>query len=301
MQEKNRMNTYQKWFLASRPWSFTLTSVSVSVGSVLGSMDGSFSWLLYLLTLAGVIFMHAAANLFNDYYDVLSGVDTLEVSTAQYRPHPLVEGSLKPKEVFIEALCLFILAALVGIFLAVTRGWTILIIAIIGAFAGVFYTAPPLKYKYRALGEISTFLIWGPLMVGGAYFVQRQTLSIDAFLISIPLGILVALVLLANNIRDAVSDEQRGIKTLPIIAGRQKGIWIYVMLVELAYLSVILMALAGPLTLWSLIVLISLPMCFNLLRQTIKDIPIDADAQTAKLNTLFGILLLISLIIERLT
>ncbi|MEA1970763.1 MAG: 1,4-dihydroxy-2-naphthoate octaprenyltransferase [Thermodesulfobacteriota bacterium] len=295
------MNTYQKWFLASRPWSFTLTAVSVSVGSVLGSMDGSFSWFLYLLTLAGVIFMHAAANLFNDYYDVLSGVDTLEVSTAQYRPHPLVEGSLKPKEVFIEALCLFILAALVGIFLVVTRGWTILIIAIIGAFAGVFYTAPPLKYKYRALGEISTFLIWGPLMVGGAYFVQRQTLSMDAFLISIPIGILVALVLLANNIRDVESDEQRGIKTLPIIAGCRKGIWIYVMLVELAYLSVILMALAGPLTLWSLIVLISLPMCFNLLRQTIKDIPIDADAQTAKLNTLFGILLLISLIIERLT
>ncbi|MCD6486938.1 MAG: 1,4-dihydroxy-2-naphthoate octaprenyltransferase [Syntrophobacterales bacterium] len=295
------MNTYQKWFLASRPWSFTLTAVSVSVGSVLGSLDGSFSWFLYLLTLAGVIFMHAAANLFNDYYDVLSGVDTLEVSTAQYRPHPLVEGRLKPKEVFIEALCLFILAALVGIFLVVTRGWTILIIATIGAFAGVFYTAPPLKYKYRALGEISTFLIWGPLMVGGAYFVQRQALSMDAFLISIPLGILVALVLLANNIRDVVSDEERGIKTLPIIAGHRKGIWIYVMLVELAYLSVILMALAGPLTLWSLIVLISLPMCFNLLRQTIKDIPIDADAQTAKLNTVFGILLLISLIIERLT
>lgn len=295
------MNTYQKWFLASRPWSFTLTAVSVSVGSVLGSMDGSFSWFLYLLTLAGVIFMHAAANLFNDYYDVLSGVDTLEVSTAQYRPHPLVERRLKPKEVFIEALTLFILAALVGIFLAVTRGATILVIAIIGAFAGVFYTAPPLRYKYRALGEVSVFLMWGPLMVEGAYFVQRQTLSMDAFLISLPLGVLVALVLLANNIRDAVSDEKRGIKTLPIIAGRRKGIWLYIMLVEFAYLSVILMALAGPLNLWSLIVLISLPLCFNLLRQTIKDIPIDADARTAKLNTLFGVLLLISLIIERLT
>ena len=48
----------------------------------------------------------------------------------------------------------------------------------IGAFAGVFYTAPPLRYKYRALGEISVFLIWGPLMVEGAYFVQRQALEI---------------------------------------------------------------------------------------------------------------------------
>lgn len=295
------MNSYQKWFLASRPWSFTMTAVSVSVGSVLGSMDGSFSWILYLLTLAGVVFMHASANLFNDYYDVLSGIDTLDVSTAQYRPHPLVEGRLKPKEVFIEALFLFVLAALIGIFLAVTRGWTILVIAVIGAFAGVFYTAPPFRYKYKGLGEIATFLMWGPLMVEGAYFVQRQALSMDAFWISLPLGVLVALVLLANNIRDTVTDGERGIKTLPILAGRRKGIWIYIMLVEFAYLSVVLMALAGPLNLWSLMVLITLPLCFSLLRQTVKNVPIDADAQTAKLNTAFGILLLISLIIERLT
>ena len=157
------MNSYQIWFLASRPWSFTMTAVSVSVGSVIGAMDGGFSWFLYLITLAGIIFMHAAANLFNDYYDVLSGVDTLEVSTAQYRPHPLVEGTLKPREVMIEAICLFILAAVIGIFLAVTRGWIILIIGMTGAFAGLFYTAPPFRYKYRGLGEVSTFLMWGQI------------------------------------------------------------------------------------------------------------------------------------------
>ena len=300
MQRKNGMNNYQKWFLASRPWSFTMTAVSVSVGSVLGSMDGGFSWFLYLITLAGIIFMHAAANLFNDYYDVLSGVDTLEVSTAQYRPHPLVEGALKPREVLIEAICLFVLAAFIGIFLTVTRGWTVLIIGITGAFAGLFYTAPPFRYKYRGLGEVSTFLMWGPLMVEGAYFVQRQTLSMDAFWVSLPFGVLVALVLLANNIRDAVDDEKRDIKTLPIITGHKRGIWIYVMLVVFAYVSVVLMAFTGPLNPWSLMVLISLPLFFSLLRRMIKNPPIDADEQTAKLNTAFGVLLLISLIIGRL-
>jgi len=294
------MNTYQKWFLASRPWSFTMTAVSVSVGSVISAMDGDFSWFLYLLTLVGIIFMHAAANLFNDYYDVLSGVDTLEVSTAQYRPHPLVEGTLKPGEVLIEGICLFILAAVIGIFLAVIRGWTILIIGMTGAFAGLFYTAPPFRYKYRGLGEISTFLMWGPLMVEGAYFVQRQTLSTDAFWVSLPLGVLVALVLLANNIRDAADDEKRGITTLPIITGRKRGIWIYVGLVAFAYVSVVLMAFTGPLNFWSLMVLVSLPLFFSLLRRMIKRPPIDADAQTAKLNTAFGILVLISLIIGRL-
>jgi len=295
------MSIYQKWFLATRPWSFTMTAISISVGSVMGAMDGGFSWAFYLVTLAGVIFMHGAANLLNDYYDVRSGVDTLEVSTAQYRPHPLVEGALTLTEVLIEALCLFVLAAFIGIFLAATKGWMILVLALIGGFAGVFYTAPPFRYKYKALGELSVFLMWGPLMVEGAYFVQRQTLSLDALWVSIPFGVLVALVLFANNLRDTADDKGKGIRTLSIITGPRKGIWVYVTLVVCAYASVVVMAFTGPLNPWSLMVLISLPLFFSLLRKMIHKPPLDADAQTAQLNTAFGILLLISLIIGRLT
>ena len=295
------MGVYKKWFLATRPWSFTMTAISVSVGALMAAMDGSFSWSLYLLTLAGVIFMHSAANLFNDYYDILSGVDTCDVSTARYRPHPLAEGSLTLAEVMIEAIFLFALAAAIGIFLAVTRGWTILILAVIGAFAGIFYTAPPFRYKYMALGEISVFLMWGPLMVEGAYFVQRQTLSLDALWVSLPFGVLVALVLFANNLRDTADDRDKGIRTLSTITGRHKGIWVYVGLVVFAYLSVVVMAFTGPLNYWSLLALLSLPLFFRLLRQMIQNPPLDADARTAKLNTAFGILLLISLLIGRLT
>jgi len=295
------MGVYKKWFLATRPWSFTMTTISVSVGALMAAMDGVFSWSLYLLTVAGVIFMHSAANLFNDYYDILSGVDTCDVSTARYRPHPLAEGSLTLTEVMIEAIFLFALAAAIGIFLAVTRGWTILILAVIGAFAGIFYTAPPFRYKYMALGEISVFLMWGPLMVEGAYFVQRQTLSLDALWASLPFGVLVALVLFANNLRDTADDRDKGIRTLSTITGRHKGIWVYVGLVVFAYLSVVVMAFTGPLNYWSLLALLSLPLFFRLLRQMIQNPPLDADARTAKLNTAFGILLLISLLIGRLT
>ena len=63
------MNIYRNWFLASRPWSFAMTAISVSVGSTLGAIDGSFSWALYLVTLFGTILLHAATNLINDYYD----------------------------------------------------------------------------------------------------------------------------------------------------------------------------------------------------------------------------------------
>ncbi|CAB1079248.1 1,4-dihydroxy-2-naphthoate polyprenyltransferase (EC [Olavius algarvensis Delta 1 endosymbiont] len=292
------MNIYRNWFLASRPWSFTMTAISVSVGSALGAIDGGFSWGLYLLTLLATVLMHAATNLINDYYDVQSGVDTQEVSTAQYRPHPLVEGKLAAGHVKTAAYSLYGLSILLGIYLAAIRGWTLIWIGLAGAFASLTYTAPPLKYKYKALGEISVFIMWGPLMVAGAYFVQRQAFSLDAFWISLPFGALVALVLLANNIRDIKHDRDKGIMTLAIVLGQRQGMLLYLILVVIAYLAVILMSIFGPLYLWSLMVLLSLPLAFKLLRLMMKQIPADADARTAQLDTAFGVLLVLSLVLE---
>jgi 1,4-dihydroxy-2-naphthoate octaprenyltransferase len=289
---------YRNWFLASRPWSFSMTAISVSVGTALAAIDGSFSWALYILTLLGGIFMHAATNLVNDYYDVKSGVDYQEVSTAQYRPHPLLEGKLAPKHVLIESYILYGIATIIGLYLCATRGWSLLWIGLIGVFASFTYTAPPLKYKYIALGEISVFLMWGPLMVMGSYFVQRQGFSANAFWISLPFGLLVALVLLANNIRDINHDRRKGILTLPILIGQRNGLRLYGSLVIAAYVAIIGMSLTGPLYLWSLIVLLSLPLAMRLLRQMMQQIPADADAQTAKLDTAFGVLLVVSLVLE---
>ncbi|MDX1708914.1 MAG: prenyltransferase, partial [Desulfobacterales bacterium] len=171
-------------------------------------------------------------------------------------------------------------------------------IGTIGVFASITYTAPPFKYKYIALGELSVFLMWGPLMVLGAYFIQRQAFSANALLISIPFGILVALVLLANNIRDISHDRSKGIRTLPIIIGERNGLRLYSTLIVLAYAGIIGMSIAGPLHLWTLIVVLSLPLALKLIRQMMHAIPADADAQTAKLDTAFGILLVVSLVLE---
>ncbi len=292
------MNIYRNWFLASRPWSFSMTAISVSVGSALGAIDGTFSWAYYLITLVGTVFLHAATNLINDYYDVKSGVDTREVATAQYRPHPLVEGKLPAEQVKLAAYILYGISAMIGIYLAASRGWALLWIGLTGAFASLTYTAPPLKYKYSALGEISVFLMWGPLMVISAYFVQRQAFSLNAFWISIPFGALVALVLLANNIRDINHDQNKGILTLAIVLGQQKGLLLYRWLIISAYLAILLMSIFGPLYLWSLIVLLSLPLALRLLRQMLRQVPADADARTAQLDTAFGFLLVLSLVLE---
>lgn len=292
------MNIYRNWFLASRPWSFAMTAISISVGGALSATDGHFSWTLYLITLLGTILLHAATNLINDYYDVKTGVDTIEASTAQYRPHPLVEGKLDAEQVRIAAYILYMASILIGIYLAFTRGWELLWIGMIGAFASLTYTAPPLKYKYSALGEISVFLMWGPLMVAGSYFVQHQVLNPNAFWISLPFGILVALVLLANNIRDITHDSDKGILTLAIVLGRNKSLLLYGVLVVAAYLGIVLMSLIGPLHVWSLIVLLSVPLAVRLLLLMMKQVPVDADARTAQLDTAFGLLLVISLVLE---
>jgi 1,4-dihydroxy-2-naphthoate octaprenyltransferase len=291
------MNIYRNWFLASRPWSFSMTAISVSVGGALAAIYGDFSWFLYLITLIATVFLHAATNLINDFYDVQSGVDSPEVATAQYRPHPLVEGKLEAGQVRTAAYILYGLSTLIGIYLAATRGWELMWIGLIGAFASLAYTAPPLKYKYSALGEISVFLMWGPLMVAGSFFVQRQEFNINAFWISLPFGVLVALVLLANNIRDIAHDSNKGILTLAIILGQHKGTLLYGAFVVVAYLGIIWMSIFGPLYLWSLIVLVSLPLAIRLLRQMKKHVPADADARTAQLDTAFGVLLVISLVL----
>lgn len=290
------INVYRDWFLAARPWSFTMTAISVSVGSALAALDGAFAWPLYLLTLIGTVLMHAASNLINDYDDVRHGVDDPNVPTALYRPHPLMEKRLTPAQVRVTAYALYAFAAAIGIFLAATRGMTVLWLGIVGTAAGITYTAPPLNYKYKALGEVSVFLMWGPLMVSGAYYVQMQTLSSDALLVSIPFGVLVALVLLANNIRDIAYDQAKGILTLPILLGRRRGIGLYLGLIVAAYLAVAIMAVFGPLEPWSLIVLISAPLAVKLLRRMATDVPLDADAQTAQLDTAFGVLLVLSLV-----
>ncbi|MDX1707617.1 MAG: prenyltransferase, partial [Desulfobacterales bacterium] len=117
------MNLYRNYVLASRPWSFSMTAISVSVGSAFAAIDGDFSWIMYVLTLVAGVFMHAATNLINDYYDVKSGVDFKGVSTGIYRPHPLLEGKLTSRQVLIEACLLYAVATCIGLYLAASRGW----------------------------------------------------------------------------------------------------------------------------------------------------------------------------------
>jgi len=292
------MSAYKNWFLAMRPWSFTMSAISVSVGAALAATHGPFSWPLYLATAIAMMAVHGGVNLMNDFFDYRSGVDMEEAATTQYRPHPLVEGKIYPMSVLWVSALLFSLGVGLGLYLAYLRGWEIFWIGAVGVIAGVFYTAPPFSYKYKAWGELSVFLMWGPLAVEAAYFIQIGHFSWAAFWVSLPFGLLVALVLFANNLRDVETDARADVKNLAMLFGRHNGPLVYVSMVLAALVSIIIMSLVGPLGKWSLLVILSLPIAFKLIRVMIREVPKDADARTAQLNTAFGTLLVISLVLE---
>ncbi len=290
----------KKWIIATRPWAFPMTIITVSIGGVYALYEnGAFNIVLYLLTIIGTILLHASVNVYNDYYDTLSGVDRRGAPTTKYRPHPIIEGLIPSNQLFLMATISMVIALLIGLYLALVVGWLAIILGGLGGFLAFEYTGPPLYLKYRGLGELSVFLAWGPLMVLGSYYViSGGLLSINPILISIPTALLVVAVLMANNIRDIEYDESVNVRTLQVRIGREKSIKLYIITILLAYITVIIEILLRILPLLTLLVFITLPKALKLIRLFRREIPDAADPLTAQLLILFGITYIISLLIS---
>lgn len=291
-------------FVATRPWSFVMTGFSVAAGCVLAvTLVGRFSPVLALITLFGAIAAHAATNLINDYFDTKNGVDTEGAPNTLYRPHPLLTGIFSPAQTMRVTIALYAVAALAGAYLALLRGWPVAAIALAGGLISVAYTAGPMELKYHGLGEIVVFLVWGPLMTLGSYFTQTGSWlgAGTVFWASVPLGIWVALVLLANNLKDLAYDSATGIVTSVTRLGRERSHRLFLVLVAAVYAVSVLRVFPGPLSAWTLLVLISLPLSLKLAYglMSAAEIPPDADPQTARVSTLFGMLYLVALVMER--
>lgn len=292
------LSQIKKYVIATRPWSFTMSLISVTVGTLLAAEEGPIGWTWFAVTALGITLFHAAANVINDYYDTLYKIDQPDSPTAKYRPQPILSGMLTPRQLLWEAVILFALTFTIGLTTAFIRSYHVLWIGIIGLLTSIYYTAGPVKFKYRALGEFAVFMMWGPLMVEGAYAVQRQALSVKALYISIPFGILVALVLFANNMRDIDYDSRQNVKTLSIVLGSHKSYILFAVLIMTAYASVLGMIALGIMSLWGFLIFLSLPKALSLLKTFKEKIPDMADALTAQFDTVFGILLITAIILE---
>jgi len=288
------------YFQAVRAFSFTATMVSIVLGAALGAREaGGFSWALLAVTAICALLLHAGTNVLSDYFDFKKGVDT-DYSFGSSKV--ISEKLLTPKEVLIEAIVIFSAAVLLSLILIAYRGWPIVALGVIGLLAGVFYGWGP-SYKYIALGDLAVFVMFGPLMVLGSFYVQAQHFSVTAFILSLPAGFLVAAILVGNNIRDIKHDSEARVKTVANLLGPDKAKWEYYLLVAAAYCCVAALTLARMVPFWSLIVLVTLPIAFSnirLISHSSTDNPAaiaDVDVRTAKLHLIFGILLIVSVLI----
>jgi len=286
------------WFIATRPWSFVMTMISVSFAAILSYERAGFDILLYVITLVGLIIFHAATNMINDYFDVKHGVDKPDAPTARYRPHPLLTGSIERGNFLASIAILYLIVFAIAFYLTLLRGYIVMLLTLSGFLFSVFYTSDPIIFKHRAFGEIAVFLVWGPLIVGGSYYVISGDLSFKPFLASIPIGILVALVLLANNLRDAEYDASVDVITIVTKLGREAGLKLYRALFLLTYITTAILIGVGMLSLWCFIVFLTVPKAKSLIDLFKEKIPDAADPLTSQVLLYFGILLIIGELIN---
>jgi 1,4-dihydroxy-2-naphthoate octaprenyltransferase len=272
----------------------------VLIGSVLAAIDGPFSFGRFLLALIGSLFIQIGTNMINDYYDYVNGVDTPET----LGPSQVIQrGLLTPEEMYWGGIVTFAIGSVCGLILVALCGWPILALGIASVLAGYFYTARPLSLAYIALGETTVFIFMGPVIVVGAYYVQREVFALAPFLISLPIGCLVASILHANNIRDLKSDAERGKNTLATVIGRQAACWELAGLMYGAYILTAAIVLLGYAP-WPVL------LTFVTLRHAIPAvrIPFDTDKveelnaalmHTVKAHLEYGVLLIVGLIVSR--
>lgn len=302
------MTSFKLWIKASRAPFFTATIIPVALGSILALRDtGAFLWLRFCLAMVGAIFVHAGTNLANDYFDHLSGCDEANPTPTPFSggSRMIQDGIIKPKKVLYASLISFAIGGAIGLYLNyICKGNVILIVGITGIFLGIFYTAKPLRIGYGSFGELAVGIGFGPLMVLGAYYVQAQTLSLAVFLVSIPVGILIALVLFINEFPDYAADKSVGKKTLVVILGKKNAVILYHILLASVYALVILYVVFAILPVTSLIALLSLPLAlkaFMVSKRNFEKIYelLPANAATIGLHSIVGLLLSVGILLGK--
>ena len=181
-----------------------------------------------------ILFFHLTTNTISEYRDCKKGVDDIHSPGTKYR---LISGIIPQKHMLIFGITSFILAAIFGI-IAVFIGQIFLIIpGLIAAGIALFYSEWPFGFKYKALGEVCVFLIYGPLIFSSCILSLTQQISLNDLLFSIPFGLLTANVLLANNIRDYEFEKGKTV-TLTIKFGLKFSYFLLFFMTHLAFLFI---------------------------------------------------------------
>jgi 1,4-dihydroxy-2-naphthoate octaprenyltransferase len=256
-EEWRKLDVISKWLISTRAAVLIMTFLSGAFAGIFAFRDGNFNFVKWLLLTVGLIFSHATNNLLNDFTDFNRGVDKDNYYRAQYGPQPLVHGLMTKRQHLTYAGITGAIALALGLILVImSHNWWTLLLLGMGVFFVLFYTYP---LKYIALGELSVLLVWGPLMIGGGYFVITGSWSWTVVLASLPYALGVTGVIFGKHIDKYEMDKERGIHTLPVVIGERPARYMLVVMLILQYVLTLALVITGYFTILMAAVVLAIP------------------------------------------
>lgn len=204
------------WLLAIRPKTLPAAVAPVLMGGAMAFGDNVFRAFPVLIALACALLIQAGTNLVNDYSDFRKGADNVN------RIGPLrvtQAGLVTPREIMWAIRLTFGAAIFLSLYLVRRGGWPVIIIGAISILSGILYTAGPKPYGYIGLGDLFVLIFFGPVAVGGTYYVQALAIPWPVIVAGFGPGLLSVAVLTVNNLRDIAGDAVSGKKTLAVRFG----------------------------------------------------------------------------------
>lgn len=295
------------WVLEARVPFFTATVVPITLGAVVAWARGEpFHWGLFLLTLVGGLFMHAGANMINDYMDHLRGTDAANVEFV--RPFTggsrmIQDGLLTPRQVLTASVLCLALGCIIGIYLASVRSWLILVIGAVGLFSSVFYVTPRFALSAIGIGEVFIGLNFGVLMTLGAYVVQTGRFTWEPVIASLPVALLIAAVLYINEFQDAAADASVGRHHLVVRLGKRLAAQGYAALMLAVYLCLVLGVWLDSVAVWASLGVLTVPLAYRAVRVALVAYDdsqrlVPANALTIQIHLFTGLLMIVGYVIE---
>lgn len=213
------------WLASFRPKTLTASIAPVLIGAALAFKDGQIDPLVLALTFAAALLIQIGTNLANDYYDFLKGADT------KHRLGPTratQAGLVTPKQMKFAFLFTFALAASCGLYLVYKGGVPILTIGMVSIICGILYTAGPFPLAYYGLGDIFVLIFFGPVAVGGTYYLQTHAINSNVIIAGLAPGLISVAILTVNNLRDISTDKSANKKTMAVRLGPNFAITEYI-------------------------------------------------------------------------
>jgi 1,4-dihydroxy-2-naphthoate octaprenyltransferase len=219
-EEWDRLDLVSKWLISSRAAVLIMTFISAALAGLFAWRAGYFNFLPWFVLALGLILAHAANNIFNDYTDFKRGVDKDNYFRTIYGAQPVASGLVTPRQHLTYFAVTGLLAFAAGLYLIWYTDFSAItwILLACGAFFVLFYTWP---LKYFALGEAAVLVVWGPLMIGGGFYVLSGHWDWNVTIASIPYVLGVTTVIFGKHIDKFKIDKEKKIYTLPIVIGEK--------------------------------------------------------------------------------